>query len=232
MQFLKSAISIVSIFLLEAVYIEPMTIKYACVYDKQALVAEWSAQNQPSIEGVLKEVVSTIPLHIYRRKTLDDAKGTGLVFHYISTGSGQIFICAAAPEMRAQIVFQFLDVIEQFFKNGPSKLSKVLAEKAAFFNSMKNDKLAVLHREIDNVKDIMMQNMDTVIARGEQLDSMAQKSTQLVDDASSFQRSAIKIRRMEYARTIKLVMIGILAFGSFITVILMMICKPNFSKCR
>ena len=210
-----------------------MTIKYACVYDKEAVVAEWPANADTDIVRTLNDVVKTIPTHIYRRKTIDDVKGTGVCFHYIASGSGQVFICAALPDMRAQITFQFLDGIEQAFAKGSlNKVTKVLADKAEFFNSMKNDKLSILHKEIDNVKDIMLQNMDQVIARGEHLDSMAQKSTQLVDDASSFQRSANKIKRMEFARNVKLVMIGILAFGSFITVILMIACKPNFSKCR
>ncbi|KNH04708.1 Qc-SNARE protein [Perkinsela sp. CCAP 1560/4] len=210
-----------------------MTIQYACIYDAQSLVAEWPVDHQSTTVDALKQVVTTIPKHVYRRKSLDDTKGSGMNFHYISTGGGQVFICAASPEMRAQIVFQFLDVIEQSFQNTDSKkLNKLIAEKADFFNRMKNDKLAVLHREIDNVKDIMLQNMDSVISRGEHLDSMAQKSTQLVDDATSFQRTAVRIKRMEYARKIKLVMIFILAFGAFITVILMIACKPNFSKCR
>mmetsp|Transcript_11556 Transcript_11556/g.17508 ORF Transcript_11556/g.17508 Transcript_11556/m.17508 type:complete len:210 (-) Transcript_11556:27-656(-) len=209
-----------------------MTIKYAAVYDAQTRVADWSTAQQSPLAESVEHVISTVSHHVYRRKTLDDSKGSGVHIHYISTVGGQVFVAAATPDMRAHVVFQFLDLVEQSFQNDSKKMGKVLAEKAEFFNARKNDKLSVLHKEIDNVKDIMLKNMDSVIARGEHLDAMAQKSTQLVDDATSFQRTATRIKRIELARRIKMIFILILAFAAFITVILMIACKPNFSRCR
>lgn len=213
------------------------TIKYSCVNEGRALIAEFPAGEQAKLGDILQRIIATIPQNEYRRKTIEDGKGSGVNFHYLANGSGKVFACAATPEVRMQIAFAFLEAVEATCKGEAGAavdgkaLKKTLQTKLEYYNNAKNDKIAALNEEISGVKNIMLQNMDKVIARGDQIDTMAQKSNQLVDDASKFQKGATKLKRMECAKNAKLTAAVIAVVLIVLLVILMIACKPNFSSC-
>ena len=215
-----------------------MSIKYACVNEGRTLVSELPAGEQAKLGDILQRIIATIPQNEYRRKTIEDDKGSGVNFHYLANGQGKVFACAATPEVRMQIAFAFLESVESACKGvegatlDAKLVKKTLQGKLEYYNNPKNDKIGALNTEITGVKDVMLQNMDKVIARGDQIDAMAQKSNQLVDDASKFQKGATKLKHMECAKNAKMTIAVVSVVIIVLLVILMVACKPNFSNCK
>eukprot|EP00008_Paramoeba_atlantica_P013830 CAMPEP_0201499578 /NCGR_PEP_ID=MMETSP0151_2-20130828/76750_1 /ASSEMBLY_ACC=CAM_ASM_000257 /TAXON_ID=200890 /ORGANISM="Paramoeba atlantica, Strain 621/1 / CCAP 1560/9" /LENGTH=177 /DNA_ID=CAMNT_0047892019 /DNA_START=93 /DNA_END=626 /DNA_ORIENTATION=+ len=177
--------------------------------------------------------MARLPSGEYIRKTLEDDMGRGVNYHLLSDGTGVTYFVAASSDIRIATAFHFLEDLHNGFINTPRSVSaaeSLLKTKMERATSV--DTLSHVSKEIDNVKDIMIKNMDSVIIRGDHLESMAQRSAQLVDEASRFQHGATKMKRMEWFRNVKMLFIGFAVLCILIFVILMIACKPNFSKCR
>ena len=89
------------------------------------------------------------------------------------------------------------------------------------------DRLASVNARVEDVKSSLQKNIEMAISRGEKIDEMAEKSEQLAEDASQFQSSARKVRRMFWARYWK--MIAIIALIVAIVIILIVVSAQNSS---
>src|SRR3989338_4932091 len=105
------------------------------------------------------------------------------MFHIMVVGEyGLIFFCMSGKDFGSRIPFNFLeDVKERFLNNYPGEQSKriqpnglnrefgqILKQQTKFFNNPKqNDRIQKVKGQISEVKDIMIDNIDKVLARGE-----------------------------------------------------------------
>jgi len=60
----------------------------------------------------------------------------------------------------------------------------------------KQDKLSQVQRQADDVTNVMRQNIEKTMQRGDQLDELDDKSVRLEESAQRFQKSAVKVNRM------------------------------------
>ncbi|XP_049619553.1 vesicle-associated membrane protein 8 [Syngnathus scovelli] len=67
------------------------------------------------------------------------------------------------------------------------------------------DKTAALRNEVDSVKNIMTQNVDRILARGERLDELVGKSEDLQDGAKHFKHTSHKVARSYWWKNVKLI---------------------------
>ncbi|KAM9822919.1 vesicle-associated membrane protein 8 [Syngnathus typhle] len=67
------------------------------------------------------------------------------------------------------------------------------------------DKMAALRNEVDGVKNIMTQNVDRILARGERLDDLVGKSEDLQDGAKHFKHTSHKVARSYWWKNVKLI---------------------------
>eukprot|EP00461_Guttulinopsis_vulgaris_P003230 UN03231 len=54
------------------------------------------------------------------------------------------------------------------------------------FQDPKNDKMCKIQSQLDEVKDIMRQNIDEILKRGETLDGLLEKSSDLSESSKQF----------------------------------------------
>jgi hypothetical protein len=72
--------------------------------------------------------------------------------------------------------------------NRPDELQLVFDAYKA--NPGATDKLALVQKELDDIKDIMRRNMSEIVARGQNLDDLRDKTDELTKDVIKFEREA------------------------------------------
>ena len=211
-----------------------MPIKYSCINDGTTMMAEFPPLEQPKLADTMQKVLATVPPKEYRRKTIEDKEG-GMNYHYVSNGEGRIVGCVTTSDVRMRIALQFLEAVEPLIRGPANELrngKKLLQQKMEFYNNPQNDKITDLNNEINSVVDVMMDNMDKVLARGDRVDTLAAKSTTLADQAQTFQKKSTELKRslcLKNAKMTAMLVGGVLAV---LLIILMIACKPNFSACK
>ncbi|KAK3140357.1 hypothetical protein QOZ80_5AG0399790 [Eleusine coracana subsp. coracana] len=85
-------------------------------------------------------------------------------------------------------------------------------------------RLSKVKAQVSEVKGIMMENIDKVINRGEQLDDLVNKTEQLHDQAADFRDQGTRVRRKMWFQNMKmkLIVLGIVAV--LILIIVLSIC--------
>ncbi|KAJ3429625.1 vamp (vesicle associated membrane protein) [Anaeramoeba flamelloides] len=72
---------------------------------------------------------------------------------------------------------------------------------------MSEDRLTKVQKEVDEVKNIMGENIDKVIDRGEKLENLEERSTQLNENSYQFKKGATKLKRNMCMQNLKLTLI-------------------------
>ena len=82
----------------------------------------------------------------------------------------------------------------------------------------------LLHPQVDEVKDIMTQNIDKVLERGEKIEILVDKTEELSSTADSFQKSSKKLKTQMWWRdkkwTIVIVLVILVVIGIIVLAIL------------
>ncbi|KAG8343011.1 putative Synaptobrevin [Trypanosoma vivax] len=215
-----------------------MPIKYSCINEGSTLLAEYPPGEHPKLAEIMQKVIATVPGKEYRRKTIEDKEG-GVNYHYISNGEGRIVACVTSNDMRMRTVFAFLEAVEPLVRgsacppgNELRNGRKLLQQKMDFYNNPQNDKITALNEDINQVVDVMMDNMDKVLARGDRIDTLHDRSATLSEQAHQFQKRSTQLKRNMCWKNFKLTLMIILAVGVVIFIIVLLACKPNFSNCK
>ncbi|RNF01567.1 putative vesicle-associated membrane protein [Trypanosoma rangeli] len=141
--------------------------------------------------------------------------------------------------MRMRTVFAFLEAVEPLVRGnvGPPGTElrngkKLLQQKMDFYNNPQNDKITALNDDINQVVDVMMDNMDKVLARGDRIDTLHEKSNTLADQAEQFKQRSTQLKRNMCLKNLKLTLMIAGVVGIVILIIVIIACKPNFSNCK
>lgn len=135
--------------------------------------------------------------------------------------SGFVF-GAVAPEQHGRAVpFAFLDRAADAFLAGPHvarasaatsayaldrQLSPLLQQELRYCDAhgAELDRVAAVRSRVDEVRQVMVQNVEAVLARGERLDVMVDKTEALASTARDFQRQGTALRRKMWWREKKM----------------------------
>lgn len=208
-----------------------MPIRYSCINDGGSMVSEFPVAEQPKLAQTLQTVLATVPPREYRRQTVED---TDINYHYLSNGDGKIVGCAATKDVKSRIVFNFLDAVEALVRGANADLrnaKKLLQQKVEFYNDPANDKITAVQDSIDRAKNIMHDNVDKTLARGDRLDTLHAKSVTLEGQAQTFNKKATQLKRNYCLNHAKFIVMIVVAVAVLILIVLMIICKPNFKDC-
>jgi hypothetical protein len=208
-----------------------MPIKYACVNTGKTLVAEFPVMEQPRLATTLQTIFATVPLTEFRRQTVEDTDDN---FHFVAAGDGRIIGCASTKDVKGRIIFSFLDGVEAVLR-GPTadmrNAKKVLQRNMEFHNDPANDKPTAILLQLDHLRDLMTENMRKALEKGERIAALDAKAVTMVQQSTQFRDEASKLKRMFCLRNAKF---GFLVLGGVIVlllIILLAVCKPNFSAC-
>ncbi|KAI9103311.1 synaptobrevin-domain-containing protein [Phlyctochytrium arcticum] len=201
---------------------------------------------------------TTVTQHILERLPEGDSKMTFVydryLFHYM-TRNNITYLCLADDAFGRRLPFAFLEDIAKKFESayggersqnaiayGLNEFSKVIAQQMHtslnealqdFYSSDQGaDRLRQVQGDIDQVRDVMVHNIEKVLERGERIDILVDKTDNLNQTSFAFKRRSTALRRREWWKNTKLLIIMGVAGFLLIYFIAGMTCGfPFFGQC-
>ncbi|KAM9447131.1 vesicle-associated membrane protein 8 [Clarias gariepinus] len=84
------------------------------------------------------------------------------------------------------------------------------------------NRVKTLQSQVDGVKDIMTQNVERILARGERLDDLMDKSEDLQAGAQNFKHTSQKVARHYWWKNVKLMVVLIVIVAIIILIIVLL----------
>jgi vesicle-associated membrane protein 7 len=141
-------------------------------------------------------------------------------FHYV-TEQGICYLCMSDQVNKHRIPYAFLnDMKERFVQRYGTEapllaiafsyneeFSKVIDERMSYYNSDQAeagiDNIGAVKSQIDEVKGVMVQNIEKVLERGEKIELLVDKTDRLNQQAFRFESSGRSLRRAMYWRKMR-----------------------------
>lgn len=221
-----------------------MSIVYALVAREQTVLCEYTEAggNFPTITRVVLRKIARNETPITANRctfAYDNHR-----FHFL-LHEGLIYLCMTDPEIKTSVIFAMLEEMKKEFlmKYGDqgrtsiayamsdfSKVLKVLVQKYEN-DTTSGDQFDQVEGKMKSVKNVMVENINKVLERGEKLDLLVDKSNNLQQEAFKFESTATKLKRVMWYKNLKL-MIGII----ILVIILMwlissMVCGFTLQGC-
>mmetsp|Transcript_18667 Transcript_18667/g.33756 ORF Transcript_18667/g.33756 Transcript_18667/m.33756 type:complete len:220 (+) Transcript_18667:685-1344(+) len=138
------------------------------------------------------------------------------IFHYHNERN-ITFLCMTDAGFAKRSAYEFLfDVRDRFFtKYGvesktllPHSIEREFADEMKgrihYYNSdPSSDRIRTVKANIDRTKDIMIENIDKVLARGEKIEMLVMKTQQMSEDAISLRKTAVSVKRHMWWKNVK-----------------------------
>ena len=141
-------------------------------------------------------------------------------FHYV-VENGVCYLCMSDELNKHRIPYAFLqDVKDRFVAQYGTEeplqaiafamneeFSPVIQERMDFYNSDEADKtidnIGAVKSQIEDVKSVMVQNIEKVLERGEKIELLVDKTDRLNQQAFRFESSSRNLRRAMYWRQMR-----------------------------
>jgi vesicle-associated membrane protein 7 len=145
---------------------------------------------------------------------------------------------------KRRIPFAFLDDIKQRFVltygeraqtaiafSMNEEFKRTLQKQMDFFNGPTADTFAQVNTKLDDVKNVMVQNINMVLERGEKLELLVDKTEQLQSKALKFERSTHKLKQVMFWKRVKLYLIAFIIVALVIWIITAIACGIDYKQC-
>ena len=166
------------------------------------------------------------------------------VFHY-HTDNGITFMSMVEQEVKKRTAFSFLDAVMTSWRSRYSnteqtatafgmqqEFSKELARLMKHFNSNNaDDGINKVKLQIESVKEVMVENIDQLLERGEKIELLVDRTDRLNQTAVKFERSTRSLKNDMLWRRIKTYFLVFLGVGFLCLIVSMSICGIDFSEC-
>lgn len=142
------------------------------------------------------------------------------VFHYVVEDE-ITYLCMAENTARSKqrIPFAFLEDIKERFKSQygarraktaiafamNQEFSRILQKQMDYYNDNPNsDNITRVRDQLENVKEVMVQNIEKVLERGEKIELLVDKTDQMKLAARKFEKSSKRLKNAEWWRNMKM----------------------------
>lgn len=220
-----------------------MPIVGSCVAFQKVIVAE--DKITPTIRPVVLKMLERLPRH----DTRVSYQYENLSYHF-QVENEIFYLCISDKVYQSRTVFGFLGDVkdkfkEQFGNNNRyphpteitskncSRFATVLVTTTKTFNeNPEADKIGRIKEQIDNVKQVMLENLDNLLERGERIDMLCDKTEMLKEEAQGFHNNARTLRKKMWLRNVKIAVAGFLVLCLLGLVISFIACGIDFHKCK
>lgn len=160
-------------------------------------------------------------------------------FNYERAGS-YVFCVVADEDYGRSIPFNCLgrireDFLGRYGDSGPGAASARSMQEFqgrlrehmnwCMMNPGQVDKVVEVQRRVDDVKNVMVQNIEQVLARGEKIEDLVDKTDQLRFQAESFQKQSQSVRRSLAWQNMKMKLIVISLVLVVLLIIILVACN-------
>ena len=183
--------------------------------------------DQPRLRDIVLKVAKRLPFSYHTSQfnaaaTKHSYTADKCIIHFlIHNGFAQC--CVSPPNARIQSCYVCLERM-----NNDNRLSErmtntfnsgVIAGHLTFVNDPANHKLIQVKSQVNDLKDIMLMNIDKVLNNMEMSDILVAKSGRLIDDSDTFQKRARKSHNRNLIKYLTLVCILFVIIVCILTVI-------------
>lgn len=192
-----------------------MPIIYSVVARASVVLAEYSITSG-NFTTIATRILGKIPLNDNKMSYVADRH----IFHYI-VEDGITYLCMADEEFGRRLPFAFLEDIKNRFRatyaeRGKTALaygmnadfSRVLQNQMDYYSNNPNaDRINRVRNEIDEVKSVMVQNIEKVLERGERIELLVDRTEQLNQQGFQFKKKATQVKRRMWWKSVKVLVI-------------------------
>merc|ERR1712174_19413 len=115
------------------------------------------------------------------------------------------------------------------------EFSKIIKDRMEYYNSPNPnaDSIGAVRNQIDEVKDIMVQNIEKVLERGEKIELLVDKTDRLNQQAFKFEASSRNLRRSMWWKKMRCyIFVSVMAFLVIYFAAASVCGGIHFGKCR
>ncbi|KAE8749780.1 hypothetical protein FOCC_FOCC003519 [Frankliniella occidentalis] len=213
-----------------------LKIIYSAILNRDITLVSHQDDDSVDLNATLKEVKESI-------KNLEQSSFEqkltfpmdSLQVHVVAD-KGIIYLCITTRTESQYLPFAFLLRVRDTFSEQPSLISRsyragedefdrdfrpVLVQILDDFNSGRADKLSQVEEQIEDVKQIMIHNVERVMNRGERLDDLLSKTEELESQGQDFRREARAVFVQSRCRNLKMWIVIVILFLIFVTVVVL-----------
>jgi len=146
----------------------------------------------------VEQLIPTMNFSLNLRKQFKAAESThGHTLQYIIEDSIG-YVSAAQPGLQHRICFKYLEDLRNEYKQNPTSTKglKSFMEKKMYYYSYdpSADQLRNLQTEVNVVKEIMHDNIDKALQRGERLEIIEDRTSELMERSAVWQKASRSLR--------------------------------------
>jgi len=155
-------------------------------------------------------------------------------------------MCDDGTEGKRRVPYAFLEDVKDRFKATygeaartaiafamNEEFGRTLQAQMEHFNGPSGDSLASVNKKLDDVKEVMVQNIEMVLERGEKLELLVDKTDALQTQAFQFNKSSRQLRSAMFWKKVKCYATIFFAVALLIWVISMIACGgPAYTNCQ
>ncbi|KAJ7621317.1 VAMP/synaptobrevin-like protein [Roridomyces roridus] len=167
-------------------------------------------------------------------------------FHYVSEG-GFTFLVMADDSAGRRMPFTFLSDLQRKFTSAPSSSSAsnetpayglqgsfgptIAALVHTYNTAPPPDELQRAQTELNQVKDIMVQNVEQILSRGERIELLVDKTDVMAGQATAFRRGARSVRRQMWWKNTKVMALCVIVALVFVWIFAAQFCGAGLNQC-
>eukprot|EP01083_Nonionella_stella_P086679 240942_1 len=219
-----------------------MPIIYSLVARSTHVLAEYTSGGLTgNFSTVTRVLLNKIPDEDGRMSYVYDS----YVFHYLVSDE-LTYLCMADEEFGRVIPFNMLEDIKNRFvatygDRGKTAIAfamnadfgRVLQKQTEYYNSPERDKIAVVKEEINQVKNIMFENIDKVLERGDKIELLVDKTDRLDEHAFRFKKRSRRLKNAMWWKNLKMGLLLVFIVLIVIYFILSLACGGlSIPNCR
>ncbi|CAN4099834.1 unnamed protein product [Withania somnifera] len=190
-----------------------MTILYALVARGSVVLAEHSGTTT-NASTIARQILEKIPGNNDSNASYSQDR---YIFHVKRT-DGLTVLCMADDSAGRRIPFAFLEEIHQRFVRSYGRavlsaqaygmndeFSRVLSQQMEYYSSDPDaDRINRLKGEMSQVRNVMVENIDKVLERGDRLELLVDKTANMQENTFRFRKQARRFRSTVWWRNVKL----------------------------
>eukprot|EP01015_Nassula_variabilis_P003901 TRINITY_DN1266_c0_g1_i11.p1 TRINITY_DN1266_c0_g1~~TRINITY_DN1266_c0_g1_i11.p1 ORF type:complete len:220 (+),score=18.59 TRINITY_DN1266_c0_g1_i11:62-721(+) len=210
-----------------------MSIIYTVVArGKDVVLAEYNTASG-NFPQITRNILRKVPNNI----SITYTQGNQYTFHVINEDDFS-YLCMTEIKFERRLAFLFLQHIREAFleKYAESErrdaiqyalnnsFSNTIRQKMHQFNTDPPDKLMKLKTDLNDAKNIMVENIDKLLEREERLDILVKKTANMNTMATNIKKKSTEVKRQAQWRSIRLKIIIVLIVLIVIYLVLSIIC--------
>uniref|UniRef100_A0A5B7BTQ0 Vesicle-associated membrane protein 711 n=1 Tax=Davidia involucrata TaxID=16924 RepID=A0A5B7BTQ0_DAVIN len=218
-----------------------MTILYSLVARGAVVLAEFSTTTT-NASATARQILEKIPGNNDSNASYSQDR---CIFHVKRT-DGLTVLCMADDSAGRRIPFAFLEDIHQRFvrtygraiHSAPAyamndEFSRVLSQQMDHYTNDPNaDRLNRLKGEMSQVRNVMIENIDKVLDRGDRLELLVDKTAGFQGNAFRFKKQSRRFRNTIWWRNVKLTVMLVFLLLIIIYIVLAFVCHgPLLPSC-